>query len=78
MLFFKSLKFSRMWQIYSEDSLVSLQNPDNYQTCEPFEFSNAMFFNLNKTVEKFMDAIIFGQTVLQNLRHKSLGFSETV
>ena len=51
---------------------ISLQNPKDFRTFEPFKFSNAYRY----PVEKFSNATFFRQKALQNLRRKNLGFSD--
>ena len=38
---------------------ISLRNPKNFRTSEPFKFSNARFFYIYYTVEKFSNATFF-------------------
>ena len=66
------------WKFHHDTSVsdivkvgLSLQNSKNFQTWEPFIFSNARFFYRYETVEQFLNATFFRQTMSQNLRHKT-------
>ena len=58
-------------------SHFSVKNPKNFRMREPFKFSNGKFFYPYETVNKYSNTTLLRQIVSQNLRHKTLGYSET-
>ena len=52
-----------------------MEDPENFQMCEPFKFFNARFFYPYWIVEKFSNSTCFHQIVSLNLQHKNPVFS---